>query len=493
MFRFGKGAEAAHTLAALDKALAVIEFSPTGEILAANTNFLDVVGYAASEIVGKSHRIFMPAGEADTAAYRAFWQRLAKGEFQAGEFGRVAKGGKTVWLEATYNPVVDGAGKVLKVIKFAADVTGQKARSLDSEGQIDAISKSQAVIHFTVDGIITEANANFLSALGYSLDEIVGRHHSMFVRPEEKTAPAYRAFWDALRSGRYQQGEFQRVSKAGSEVFIQATYTPIIDATGRPFKVVKFATDTTAAVTDRLRRRRVQQEIASDLTGILGELSQTSLQASSASAATSQTAANVQSVAAGAEQLATSVEEIRRQVHQSSDLAQAAVAEGARTSAIVDSLTGAAQKIGAVVELINSIADQTNLLALNATIEAARAGEAGRGFSVVASEVKNLAGQTSRATQDIAAQIEAVREATQRAVEALGTISGSVSELNGISSLISAAVEQQSAVTREVSANMQEAAVGVGSVKDSVSSIAASASQIEFSVRKLRESSSEIA
>ncbi len=493
MFHFGGGSEANYTLAALEKALAVIEFTPTGDILRANENFLAVIGYSAAELKGKHHRLFVDPAMRDTPAYAAFWTNLGQGQFNSGEYKRIGKGGAEVWLQATYNPVKDGSGKVLKVVKFAADITAQKMRNADYEGQIAAIGKSQAVIHFTMDGLVTDANANFLAALGYGLDEIKGKHHSMFVSPQDKASPEYTRFWDALKRGEYQAAEYKRIGKGGREVWIQASYNPIVDDAGTPFKVVKFATDITPMVVERMRRATIQKEIDGDLQEISGQLSEANLQAASAAAATNQTASNVQSVAAGAEELFASVAEISRQVKQSSDLAHSAVSEGARTHAIVESLTGAAQKIGAVVELINNIAGQTNLLALNATIEAARAGEAGRGFSVVASEVKSLAGQTSKATSEIAAQIEAVQKATREAVDAISSITGTISELSNISSIIAAAVEEQTAVTREVSVNMQVAAQGVETVKHNMGSIAAATEQVEASTRRVRSASAAIA
>lgn len=477
---------------ALGRSLATIEFTPSGEIIDANDNFLKVVGYTLDEIRGRHHRIFMSPAEADTAEYREFWTNLGKGRFNAGEFHRLGKDGRDIWLEATYNPVIDDAGRVMKVVKFAADVSDRKRRMAEFEGQISAISKSQAVIHFNMDGTITYANQNFLNALGYRLDEITGRHHSMFVLPEERNTPEYKRFWEALREGKYQQAEFRRVGKGGTEVWIQATYTPILDAAGHPFKVVKFATDITEAVRQRRNREAVQKQIAADLERISAELAQTNDEAASASAAAEQTAGNVQSVAAAAEELAASVEEIRRQIHQSSQLAKTASSEGERTNTIVASLAGAAQKIGDVVSLIDSIAEQTNLLALNATIEAARAGDAGKGFSVVAQEVKSLAGQTSKATSEIASQIEAVQQASQDAVQALGSITGTISSLNEVSAVIASAVEEQTAVTREVSSNMQGAAQGVDMVKANMNAIAGSTQQVEKATRQVKQAAASL-
>lgn len=492
MFEFRRGSEASQTLEALDRSLAIIEFTPAGDIVRANENFLQVVGYQAAELRGKHHRIFVDPAHAASQDYAALWRDLGNGTHHSGIFKRLGKDGRTIWLRATYNPVKDGSGRTYKVVKFASDVTDVSLRSAEAEGQVSAITRSHAVIHFTLDGLITQANDNFLKALGYRLDEIVGRHHSMFVADEDKRSGAYQAFWAALARGEFQTAEFRRLGKGGREVWIHATYAPIVDATGRPFKVVKFASDVTGIVLDRQRREEAFRAIDRDLRAIAAEAVRSSGQAAAASAASIETAGNVQSVAAGTEELAASVDEISRQVRQSSDVARTAVREGERSEGIVQELTGAARKIGAVVQLITEIAGQTNLLALNATIEAARAGEAGRGFSIVASEVKTLAGQTAKATSDIAAQVSAVQAATGDAAAAMKSITAYLSDLDQISARIAGAVEQQAAVTREVASNMTVAARGVETMKQSVGLIATSTSEIEVAAERLRNASSAI-
>ncbi len=235
-------------MAAINRVQAVIEFALDGTILTANANFLAALGYSLDEVRGQKHAMFVTPEDRDSAAYRAFWETLRRGEFQAGEFRRVGKGGREVWIQASYNPVLDASGRPCKVVKFATDVTEAKQVSTDHESQMAAINRVQAVIEFALDGTILTANANFLAALGYSLDEVRGQKHAMFVAPEDRDSAAYRTFWETLRRGEFQAGEFRRVGKGGREVWIQASYNPVLDPKGRPIKVVKFATDITAEV-----------------------------------------------------------------------------------------------------------------------------------------------------------------------------------------------------------------------------------------------------
>jgi methyl-accepting chemotaxis protein len=239
-------AELLGQIAALNRSQAVIELDLDGVILDANENYLKMLGYTLEEVRGKQHRIFVEPSQRDSAEYRTFWEKLAHGEFQAGRQKRVAKDGHVVWMRASYNPIMDAKGKPFKVIAFAADITETIRKAYDYEGQLRAVHKAQAVIEFALDGTILTANENFLRAVGYSLEEIKGKHHSLFVDPAYRGSSEYRSFWEKLGRGEYDAGEYKRIGKDGRELWLQATYNPILDMDDKPFKVVKYATDITA-------------------------------------------------------------------------------------------------------------------------------------------------------------------------------------------------------------------------------------------------------
>jgi methyl-accepting chemotaxis protein len=424
--------EDAGKIAAIGRAQAVIEFNLDGTIITANDAFLKTLGYSLAEIQGKHHGMFVSPEERNSDAYREFWAKLNRGEFQSGEFKRFGKGGKEVWILASYNPILDDDGKPFKVVKFATDVSEQKLRNANFEGQIEAIGKSQAVIEFSMDGMVLNANQNFLDTLGYSLAEIQGKHHSMFVAPDERNSEAYREFWASLNRGEFQSGEYRRLGRGGREVWIQASYNPIRDLNGKPYKVVKYATDTTAQVIARKKSDAVR-----------GMMEQ---------------------VAAGAEELNASVREISQAMVRSKDTATEAVERVEAADQQAQRLSTAAGSMSSIVELIGDITGQINLLALNATIESARAGEAGRGFAVVAAEVKNLANQAKQATDKIGSEIGNLTEISSDVVNALNSIKNAIQSVNEYVSSTAAAVEEQSTVTSEMSSSMRRAAEEAASI-----------------------------
>jgi methyl-accepting chemotaxis protein len=418
--------EDAGKMAAIGRSQAVIEFDLDGTIITANEIFLNVLGYSLAEIQGKHHSLFVAPAERDSKAYREFWASLNRGEFQSVEYKRFGKGGKEVWILASYNPILDDSGKPFRVVKFASDVSAQKLKTADLAGQIDAIGKSQAVIEFSMDGMVLDANENFLKTLGYSLAEIKGKHHGMFVPPEDRQSDAYRAFWASLNRGEFQAAEYRRLGKGGKEVWIQASYNPIRDLNGKPYKVVKYATDTTAQVIARIKSESVR--------GMM------------------------ESVAAGAAQLNSSVREISGAMLKSKETASAAVDRVEVADQQAQRLSTAAGSMSSIVQLIGAITGQINLLALNATIESARAGEAGRGFAVVAAEVKNLANQAKQATDKIEQEIGNLNGISSDVVGALNSIKSAIASVSEYVSSTAAAIEEQSTVTGEMSSNMTRAA-----------------------------------
>lgn len=628
-------------LAALNRASATIEFEPDGTIITANENFLGAVGYTLDEIAGNHHSMFVTPEFRDSAEYTAFWRKLGRGEFEAGEFQRVGKGGKEIWIQASYNPIVDASGKVVKVIKFASDITAQvRARNdavrlrgvvddaeaaimmidrdfnvtyanrstmallkqhentfrsiwpnfdssklmgsnidqfhkdpshqrrllsdpsrlpyktdikvggltfallvgalrdvngryvgntlewkdvtalraqenlnADFKGQIASISKSQAVIEFELDGRIRTANQNFLDTLGYRLEEIQGKHHSMFVEPSYRESADYRRFWDELAAGKYQGGEFKRIGAGGREVWIQATYNPIADASGKPVKVVKFASDITAQKKKNIETQNfvaemgatlenvARQDLTVRMTGVYtGEQAATMANlnsalnalesALSAVASTStqvagssrQIAEGSQSVAQGAstqaasiEEISASLEELSAMTSQNADNATQAnavsstaaeAAERGRTimqemQKAIDAIAASSAETAKIVKTIDEISFQTNMLALNAAVEAARAGDAGRGFAVVAEEVRALAMRSAEAAKTTSRLIEESSKNAANGVSINGNVRSALDEINESTTKVRSLVG-------EIAAASKEQADGIGQITTAV-------------------------
>jgi methyl-accepting chemotaxis protein len=469
-------------LDALNASQAVIEFTPDGRILTANPNFLNAVGYSLDEIAGRHHSLFCDPTYAATEDYRAFWAGLGRGEFTANVFKRFGKGGRVIWLQATYNPIRDRSGRVVKVIKFASDITAQKLRDLDMAGKIEAINRAQAVIEFTPQGEVLTANENFLKTVGYRLDEIQGRHHSLFCDPAYTASEDYRSFWEALRRGEYRAAEHKRLGKGGREVHIQATYNPVFDDTGTVVKVVKFATDITRGVQRRTRSVELNRELGTVVERIAGA----NRQASTAATASSDTGAMINSVAAAAEEMSQSVRDIASSMGHARGSVEGVFRHAETASASAGALNRSAAAMTNIVTLIQDIAGQINLLALNATIESARAGEAGRGFAVVASEVKNLANQAANSTKTIAGEIATMQSVTGEVVDTLSLISESlIGVLDNVTS-VAGTLEQQTAATHEITHNMQVAVGAVRDINDSLDTMSATFAEVVQESEKVK-------
>ena len=377
-------ADASATLAALDRSMALIEFQPDGTILNANSNFLSLMGYTLAEVRGQHHRLFCEPGQSSSREYSEFWRRLASGEFVSERFLRRDKQGREIWLEASYNPILGASGQVEKVLKIAADISAEVRKEQEQNSLINAINRSMAMIEFNLQGEVLTANDNFLNTMGYRLEDIRGKHHRLFCNREEADSAGYKSFWAQLNRGEYVSGRFQRVGRNGQPIWLRATYNPVFDSNGKLYKVVKFATDVTEQVQHQEAESRAAR-IAYD----------TALQTD----ATAQQGAQV--------------------VQHTVEVMQGIAGELNRAAEGISAVSEQSEMISSIVQTIRGIAEQTNLLALNAAIEAARAGEQGRGFAVVADEVRSLAGRTSQATVEIVEVVRRNHELAQGAVNSM--------------------------------------------------------------------------
>jgi len=604
-------------IAAINRSQAVIEFNLDGTVITANDNFLKSTGYELNDLKGKHHSIFCEKEYSQSPAYKQFWEKLNKGEFDAGEYKRIGKTGKEIWLIACYNPIVDSTGKPYKVVKFATDVTESKAElnvrtdimnmtSIVSESDlrgdiltindkfievskygkdeligkphnttrhpdmpkevfkemwatigrgkifrgivknrakdgtpyyVDAViapilgengkpkkyigvryditkteverQNMQGVIHaidtsfifmeFDPTGTLLSGNKIFQDLMEYSADELKGKHHRSMCDQAWVNSPEYSQFWADLKAGQKKSGVFKRLTRTGKEVWFQSVYSPVIDETGRVFKVVSIATDVTEQqiISAIQETANALSSASAELTATATEMSNTSNRTSKESQAAAVTAeevaTGVQTVATNVEEMVASIKEIARNTNESSKMSKMTLQKAQESNITIIKLGTSSQEIGDVIKVISSIAQQTNLLALNATIEAARAGEAGKGFAVVANEVKELAKQTAKATDDITHKIGAIQTDTKSAVEAIAGISDAVEKLNGISGVIAAAVEEQTATTNEISRVVVQSKKGVESIAATIKIVSMAANESTISSGQTLDASKELA
>jgi len=459
---------------AIHRSQAVIEFDPSGTILHANDIFLKLMGHDLSAIRGRHHSIFLAPDQAASADYARFWEDLADGHFQSGEFCRLNRAGEKVWLQASYNPVKDDSGRTVKVVKFALDTSAQRRAALDAMGKIAAADRAQAIIEFDIDGQILTANPNFLAVMGYQLPELVGRHHRIFMRPDDANAPAYAQFWQNLRKGAVQSDEFCRLAKDGRPVWLQASYNPVFDSDGKLWKVVKFATDVSARkrgvqalehALDRLadgdltvhvdqalegeldhirrdlnnavnRLAQVLGDVASNALSIRNETSGISRSVTELSNRTEGQAATLQETSAALHAMTDATAVTTRRTNEASEFTAAARRDADRSSQVVteaiaamSQIADSSAQISKIIKVIDEIAFQTNLLALNAGVEAARAGDSGRGFAVVAAEVRALAHRSSEAAREISGLIGQASEQVRNGVSLVNRAGTSIESI----------------------------------------------------------------
>ncbi|WP_029933520.1 methyl-accepting chemotaxis protein [Thiomicrospira pelophila] len=510
-------------LEALDKSMAVIEFSPQGEIRHANQNFLDTVGYQLSQVVGQHHRIFVPDEIKNSVEYQNFWQELAQGKVLQQRFKRINKQGHTIWLEASYNPIFNENNQVTKVVKFATDISKQVEAETESNAKIVAISRAMAVIEFDLQGNILTANPNFCQAVGYELSEIIGQHHRLFVDSDYAKSAEYREFWTNLAKGELSSGTYRRLKKNGEELWLEASYNPVFNVDGEPYKVVKYATDIGANKTTQLLKQvvddatqvlicfaggdlnvRMKRHLAEDeesmfrdqikllsdgfnamsekLTDVItnainasdivshaaDEVAQGS---SDLSQRVQQQAAAIEETSATMEQMTSAVQNTTDNAQRTADMAKQVQVKSTdsaqvmqKTIEAMSEIQASSHKISEIVTLIDGIAFQTNLLALNAAVEAARAGDHGRGFAVVAGEVRALAQKSAEAAKGIKKLID---ESVFRINEGTSLATESGESLGGITS----SIDEMVAMIMQIANASAEQSEGIRQVNSAITQI----------------------
>ncbi|MGZ3790014.1 MAG: PAS domain S-box protein [Bacteriovorax sp.] len=450
---------------AIDSSMAYAEFDTTGTVLHANKIFLDLMKYQNEEIVGKHHRMFVDQSFANSENYSHFWNDLKAGKSHSDVFKRYTKEGREVWMQAIYSPVIDEMGRVMKVIKIATDVTKQKLQDADNAGQIAAFGKAQAIIEFNLDGIVQTANENFLKTLGYTLDDIKGKHHRMFCEESYVNSPSYKEFWAKLGRGEFDSGRYKRIGRGGKEVWIQASYNPIFDLNGKAYKVTKLATDISLQVEVEETVTKMANDFSSNAKDISEKSTMVAKGAQLLGATTEEMNASIEELTASINSIAQNSKNtdiVAKSTYEEAEIGSKAINKAIEAMELISK---SSEDISEIVKVISEIAAQTNLLAFNAAIEAARAGEHGLGFSVVADEVRKLAERSSQATKEISKLInESVKrvaqgsEISKQAGVAFEKIVVGVNKTTQAISEVSCAAEEQLVAAKEISSAIGQVA-----------------------------------
>ncbi len=502
---------------AINKIQAVIEFDLKGNILGGDENFAQATGYKLEEIVGNHHSMFVTSTDKSSEAYKKFWERLGRGEPDQGLYHRLGKDGKELWLQASYNPIFGIDGKPYKVVKYATDVTQLKLIELENVEKLASIDRALSVVEFSMDGKIIKANKNFLELTGYSESEVVGNYHSMLVDTAYKNSPDYKLFWDKLNRGEFDTGEYKRLGKGGKEVWLQASFNPILDMHGKPVKVVKFAMDISEqhknadslkaaveesqAVIEEAKNGNLENRVSLDgktgaiaslcdgINALMDKMTEVVLQVTEAgetihtaageiatgnndlSSRTEEQASSLEETASSMEELASTVKQNAENALQANQLATAAsgvaIKGGQVVGKVVNTMSAineSAQKIEDIISVIDGIAFQTNILALNAAVEAARAGEQGRGFAVVAGEVRNLAQRSASAAKEIK---ELITDSVSKTSEGTKLVEDAGNTMQEIVD----SVQRVTDIMGEISAASTEQSTGIDQVNTSITNM----------------------